>query len=84
MIRLMNITPTDHEKSEWSRLAVAAYAHELNDTGHKFSGFASLRHGERIPLPVFDALQTEYRQWLIHGFEPSYAAQCVAQAKAGL
>jgi len=64
----MTMTPTDHEKSEWSRLAQDAYAHDLNDTGHRFSGYASMRRGEAISLFAFDALQSEYRLWLNFGF----------------
>lgn len=64
----MKMIPTEHEKSEWSRLAQNAYGLDLNDIGHKFSGYASLRRGEAIPLSRFDSLQSEYRQWLVSGF----------------
>lgn len=63
------MTPTDHEKREWSRLATSAYAAGLNDLGHKFSGAASIRNGESIALKSFDELQTTYRAWLVGGFD---------------
>lgn len=62
------MVPTDHEKSEWSRMARAAYADDWNATGHRFSAAASLESGRSIPLHQFDDLQAEYRSWLIGGF----------------
>ena len=66
------ITPTEHDKAEWARLAQDAYRLGLNDTGHRFSGAAALRRGEPITYQAYDALQAEYREWLIAGF-PGYA-----------
>lgn len=63
------ITPSQYEKNEWSRMAQDAYAHDLNDIGHKFSMAATLLNGESCALAWFDALQTEYRAWLIDGFK---------------
>ncbi len=60
--------PSDHDKAEWSRLAVDAYRLGLNDVGHRFSGAAALRRGDVITLLMYDALQEEYREWLIGGF----------------
>jgi hypothetical protein len=62
------ITPSQYEKNEWSRMAQDAYAHDLNDVGHRFSMAATVNKGESVPLAWFDALQTEYRAWLIGGF----------------
>ena len=62
------IVPSQYEKSEWSRMAQDAYAKDRNDTGHKFSMAATLAKGESVALSWFDALQTEYREWLIGGF----------------
>lgn len=64
-------TPDDHTKAEWARLAVDAYRLGLNDTGHRFSGAAALSRGDVITLQMYDALQAEYREWLIAGF-PGY------------
>lgn len=72
MIQL--ITPTEHEKAEWSRLAQAAYAQNINSIGHRYSVAASLCRNCGIPLKTFDALQSGYRQWLIGGFATSAAA----------
>lgn len=65
------MTPTDSEKSEWSRMAQDAYRHDLNSIGHRFSGYASMRRGEQVSIGEFDRLQAEYRQWLISGFNAS-------------
>jgi len=61
------ITPTQHEKDEWSRLASYAYNNDSNDYGHKFSGLASLRNGESIDVATFDDAQATYRTWLLFG-----------------
>lgn len=66
------VTPTEHEKAEWSRLAVDAYRLGLNDVGHRFSGSAALGRNEPITVQAFNALQDEYREWLIAGF-PGFA-----------
>ena len=59
------MTPTRHEKLEWSRMAQAAYLAGHNDIGHRYSGAAALRDGQSIPVTRFDALQDGYRTWLI-------------------
>jgi len=58
------MTPTEHEKREWSRMAQAAYAIGNNDIGHKYSMAATLRIGEPMHVTTFDRLQSGYRQWL--------------------
>src|SRR4051812_33249768 len=63
------ITPTQHERNEWSRLAQAAYAADRNDLGHRYSIAASLPNGARLTCKKFDALQGPYRAWLVGGFE---------------
>jgi hypothetical protein len=63
----MFMTPTEHEKAEWSRLAQAAYAAGYNSIGHRYSAAASLCRGCDMPIKTFDALQTGYRQWLLFG-----------------
>ena len=62
------IVPSQYEKNEWSRMAKDAYAKDRNDIGHKFSMAATLNKGEDCKLAWFDELQTEYRAWLIGGF----------------
>lgn len=62
------ITPSQHEKSEWSRMATAAYCLGLNNTGHTYSTAASLPGDCRMAIWRFDQLQEGYRHWLICGF----------------
>ena len=62
------IHPTEHCKSEWSRMAADAYATDRNSIGHKFSAAASLRKNEGMYVSKYDALMTEYREWLNHGW----------------
>ena len=60
----MMITPTQHEKNEWSRFAKALYAKRLNMHGHIFSRFAALRTDQQIAVWMYDDLQKQYRAWL--------------------
>ena len=62
------ITPTEHEKREWSRMATAAYKTGRNAIGHRYSMAATLRIGEPCDVSKFDSLQNDYRAWLIDGF----------------
>lgn len=63
------ITPTAHTIGEWQRLAADAYRIGLNETGHRFSvAAAKYLAGRLMPVDVYDALQAEYREWLIGGF----------------
>lgn len=59
------ITPTEHDKAEWSRMAQAAYKCGHNSIGHRYSVAATISKGEQMPVSVFDSLQRPYRQWLI-------------------
>lgn len=61
------ITPTQHEKSEWSRFAVDAYRRCDTFTGHRYSAYAALPNGTRLDVGVFDTLQRNYVEWLIGG-----------------
>jgi hypothetical protein len=62
------ITPTEHEKREWSRMAKDAYKTGRNVIGHRYSMAATLCIGEPCKLEWFDSLQNDYRDWLIGGF----------------
>ena len=65
------ITPTEHDKREWSRFAVAAYATGLNDVGHRFSmASAMVAKEQAVPREWYDALMKDYRDWLVFGFYP--------------
>ena len=66
----LRMTPTRHEKLEWARMAQAAYAIDRNDIGHRFSGAASIRDADDMPLAMFDELQGQYRAWLIDNVMP--------------
>jgi hypothetical protein len=61
------ITVTQHDKNEWARMAKDAYANDVNYMGHRYSGAASIPNGSRLTCQVFDALQDNYRKWLIDG-----------------
>ena len=76
------ITPTAHEKAEWSRMAAAAYKARRNAIGHRFSVAASLPRDGALPLATFDSLQADYRAWLVDGFapEPNHTAAAFADA----
>lgn len=62
------ITLTEHELSEWRRLAQAAYKTGRTAIGHKFSAAGALPGGSRMAVTRFDELQSLYREWLIQGF----------------
>lgn len=64
---MQTMTPTQHEKNEWSRLATEAYKLGQNMVGHKYSVAASLANNATLPISYFDELQTFYRQWLLDG-----------------
>jgi hypothetical protein len=64
------MTPSQHEKSEWSRMASAAYAASRNDIGTRYSVAASIPYRAELPLEMFDSLQAGYRAWLIDGTFP--------------
>lgn len=64
---MTTITPSEHEKSEWSRMARAAYAADYNSVGHRYSGAAALHINQPMSLATFDALQEAYRSWLVWG-----------------
>ncbi len=68
------ITPTTAEKSEWSRMAQAAYAIGRNDIGHRYSAAASLPALTRIATRAFDELHGDYRAWLVDGTWPDFRA----------
>lgn len=62
---MTTINPTQHERSEWARMAQSAYNAGRTDVGHKFSVAAAVF--DVCDVQTFDALQAEYREWLIRG-----------------
>ena len=62
----MTITPSTHDRSEWARMAQSAYQTGHNFYGHRYSAWAA-RSGP-IGQVEYDALQLNYRLWLLHGW----------------
>lgn len=62
------ITPTQHEKDGWSRMAQHAYRTGRNSIGHTYSVAASLPRTGQMTVTYFDWLQESYRDWLCSGF----------------
>ena len=59
-------TFTEHEKSEFARMAQAAYNRGFNSIGHRFSAAASLPKGyETTDTKWADTLMEDYRNWLV-------------------
>jgi hypothetical protein len=68
------ITPTEHDKAEWSRLAQQAYTRNANAIGHRYSvASACCGVGQEMPLAKFDSLQRDYRAWLVFGWDEAFA-----------
>lgn len=63
------IMVTQHVKNEWSRMAQDAYRHGVNYIGHRYSGAAAIPNNSMLTCVAFDALQINYRKWLIDGIE---------------
>jgi hypothetical protein len=63
----MNASITDIDRSEWARMAQAAYNVYRSDIGHRFSVAASR---SSMDLATYDRLQTDYRAWLMFGLWP--------------
>mgnify|MGYP001579849082 CR=1 FL=1 len=69
----MMMTLTEHERSEFSRCAKAAYAHGDNAIGHVLSAAAAIG---TLPLAQYDRASRAYRTWLMWGFYPVEEATC--------
>lgn len=65
---MMRITPTEHAKAEWSRIAKDAYNTGRNAYGHRYSGAAAIPCDGQMSLDAHDELQRVYRRWLIGGW----------------
>lgn len=65
---VQTITPSEHERAEWRRMAIAAYRVGRRGTGHRYNMAAALRGA--IPLTEFDALQRDYLAWLLDNVYP--------------
>ena len=62
------MTPTQHEKNEWSRLAQDAYRTGHNFYGHRYSAMSAWPTDATMRIDVFDTLQDTYREWLLRGW----------------
>jgi hypothetical protein len=58
----MTLTPNTHERTEWQRLAQAAYSRGVSWLDHWASVEAAT--GRPMLIARFDALQAIYRRWL--------------------
>lgn len=65
------VTPTPRDKSEWSRMAVTAYAEGRNDVGTTYSIAAAAFNGQRFTIKYYDHLQAGYLTWLMFHQWPS-------------
>ena len=65
---MTTITPTEHCKAEWARMAQDAYATGRNFYGHRYSARASDPAGTPLRTEAYDALMHTYRQWLVFGW----------------
>ena len=61
------INPTNHERSEWSRMATDAYATGRNFYGHRYSAACAIFTGP-VTESVYDSLMFTYRDWLVNGW----------------
>lgn len=69
MVQTGGVTVTQDVKNEWSRLATDAYKHSVNYMGHRYSMAAAIPNNSMLTCQAFDALQDNYRKWLIGGIE---------------
>lgn len=67
MKTIQTICPSTHDKSEWKRMAADAWLNGRTQTADKFKAAGELESYERLPLVDYDALQAEYREWLLWG-----------------
>jgi hypothetical protein len=61
------VTPTDHERAEWDRMAAACDKSERPGLAGLYRAAAVLI-GPMTPW-TYDALQKSYRRWLVSGIE---------------
>jgi hypothetical protein len=58
------ITITQHEKTEWQRMADAAWSAGYLGVSLRYRLAASVPVGSTMEIARFDALQAAYRSWL--------------------
>lgn len=69
MVQTGGVTVTQSVKDEWSRMATDAYKNDVNYIGHRYSMAAAIPNNSMLVCSAFDALQSNYRKWLIDGIE---------------
>ena len=62
------MTPTAHEKNEWSRLAKDARTQGYTLLARRYAKAAALPDQSTVSDDQFDILQYGYRRWLLSGF----------------
>ncbi len=60
---------SEHNKSEWARMAQDAYRTDRNDYGHRYSAAASIPRGTMLTCARYEELQSIYRKWLVFGWK---------------
>ncbi len=61
------ITPTEHERAEWARMAHDAYRTGRNCYGTRYSVRSAL--GGPMAVFIYDTLMRTYRTWLVFGWD---------------
>lgn len=69
------ITITDHNKTEWARMAAAASAADQVDVCRRYTVAAAIPAGIMLPCADYDALQDAYRDWLVFSLWPVSGAK---------
>jgi hypothetical protein len=67
-VKTLRMTCTEHNLSEWYRLATAAHRDGHSAVGDVFSVASGHDAGYRMPIGEFDALQSVYCGWLALGW----------------
>ncbi len=60
------MTITEHNRTEWARLAADAEKHRRHDKAAFFARLAA--DPGPLPIAIYDRAMTYYRQWLIVGY----------------
>tara|TARA_R110000868_G_scaffold378705_1_gene644295 strand:+ start:344 stop:664 length:321 start_codon:yes stop_codon:yes gene_type:complete len=63
------MTPSKYEKNEWLRCSASAYEQGFNWIGSAMKKWAETPAGTKMPIALFDNLQSCYRHWLNSGFD---------------
>ena len=66
---------TAYNRSHWAKMASAAKSAGLESVAKKFGAAACLPVGHFMPVTVYDALQAEWRDWLVAGFRKGQPGQ---------